>query len=119
MQNTKILAAVFLTAANLPAAAQPAPAQPPRTTICLNVKDIVEASSKDGLIMTFRMKDGTIYNNHLRQRCDSLRDGGFVWTTEGSQQVCEDVQQLRTLTTREMCRLGRFDPPIKKAASAK
>jgi hypothetical protein len=119
MQRTKILAAAFLAAAILPAVAQPAPAQPKRTAICLNVRDIVQASSKDGLTMTFRMKDGTVYNNHLRQRCDSLRDGGFVWTTEGSQQVCEDVQQLRTLTVNELCRLGRFDPPVKKTASAK
>jgi hypothetical protein len=118
MRTTKLLTAIFLAVATLPAAAQPAPIQPKRTAICLNVRDIVDASSRDGLIMTFKMRDGTTYNNHLRQRCDSLRDGGFVWTTEGSQQICEDVQQLRTLTIGEMCRLGRFDPPVKKTASA-
>ncbi len=117
MQNTKTLVTLFLAAAALPAAAQPAPAQPPRTAICLNVKDIQEASSKDGRIMTFKMKDGTVYTNHLRQTCDSLRENGFVWATEGSQQVCEDVQQLRTITVGELCRLGRFDPPAKKTAS--
>ncbi len=120
MRTMKILTAIFLAAGALPGAAQPAPAQPPRTAICLNVRDIVDASSKDGLIMTFHMRDGTVYNNHLRQPCNSnLRDGGFAWTTEGSQQICEDVQQLRTLTERELCRLGRFDPPIKKTASAR
>ncbi len=119
MRTMKILSAICLSAAILPAAAQPAPVQPPRTQICLNVKDIVEASSKDGLILTFKMKDGTVYTNHLRQRCESLEDNGFVWATEGSQQICEDIQQLRTLTARELCRLGRFDPPGGKTAAAR
>ena len=119
MQSMKLLTLFLLTAQALPAVSQPAPAQPKRTAICLNVRDIVDASSKDGLIMTFKMRDGTTYNNHLRQRCDSLRFGGFVWTVEGSQQICEDVQQLRTLTEGELCRLGRFDAPVRKAAVAR
>jgi len=114
-----ILAAMFLAATILPAAAQPAATQPSRTGICLNVKDIQDASSKDGKILTFKMKDGKVYSNHLRQTCDSLRYGGFVWATEGSQQVCEDTQQLRTLTVGELCRLGRFDPPVKQTAAAR
>lgn len=119
IRTIKILTVLFLAVALLPAAAQPLPPQPKRTAICLNVRDIVDASSKDGLIITFKMKDGTVYNNHLHQRCDSLMDNGFAWSTEGSQQVCEDVQQLRTLTIGEMCRLGHFDPPVKKTALAR
>jgi hypothetical protein len=101
-----------------PAIAQPAPPQPPRhTPICLNVKDIQDTISKDGKILKFTMKDGTVYNNHLRQTCDSLRFGGFAWTVPSTQEVCEDVQTLRAFTTGEICRLGRFDPPIKKTAA--
>jgi len=118
MQTTKILAASFLVAAALPAAAQPAPAQPPRTAICLNVRDIQDSSSKDGKILTFKMRDGTIYNNHLRQSCNSLIFGGFAWTVPSTQEVCEDVQTLKAFTTGEICRLGRSDPPIKKTAAA-
>lgn len=121
MHTMKILTAAVLTATFLPVAAQAAsgPGQPARTGICLNVRDIEEASSKDGKIMTFKMKDGRVYKNHLRQSCDSLRDGGFVWATEGSQQVCEDVQQLRTLTVGELCRLGRFDAPGRKTTAVR
>ncbi len=120
MQIMKILAAAFLGVAALPAAAQPAPSQPPpHTMICLNIRDIQDTTSKDGKIMTFKMKDGTIYNNHLRQTCSSLTFGGFAWTINSSQEVCEDVQTFRTLSVGEMCRLGRFDPPIKKATAAK
>jgi hypothetical protein len=115
----KILAATFLAAAVLPAAAQPAPSQPARHNICLNVKDIQDTTSKDGKILMFKMRDGTVYNNHLRQACDSLRFGGFVWTVNSTQEVCEDVQTLRTFTTGEICRLGRFDPPIPKPAAAR
>jgi hypothetical protein len=119
MRTMKILAAGLLAAVVLPAAAQPAPSQPARHNICLNVRDIQDTSSKDGKIMTFKMRDGTVYNNHLRQTCDSLRFGGFAWTVNSTQEVCEDVQTLRTLTTGEICRLGRFDPPIPKPAATR
>jgi hypothetical protein len=119
MPATKALAIAFLVAAIGPTVAQPAPAQPPRrTAICLNVKDIQNTVSKDGKVLTFTMRDGTVYNNHLRQSCDSLVFGGFVWTIPSTQEVCEDVQTLRAITTGEICRLGRFDPPIKKASAA-
>ena len=118
MHMMKILAAAFLAAAVLPAAAQPTPAQPPKhAMVCLDIKNIQEASSKDGKIMMFQMKDGTIYNNHLRSTCDSLTFGGFAWTINSSQEVCEDVPTLRTLTVGEICRLGRFDAPIKRTAA--
>lgn len=120
MQALKILVAGMLVAAVLPAAAQPAPSQPPRhTNICLNVRDIQDTTSKDGKVLVFKMKDSTIYNNHLRQSCDSLRFGGFAWAVNSSEEVCEDVQTLRTLTIGEICRLGRFDAPIRKTAAAK
>jgi len=86
--------------------------------VCLNIRNIEDTSSKDGKILTFKMKDGTIYNNHLRQSCNSLIHGGFNWVINSSQEVCEDVQTLQTLTVGELCRLGKFDPPIKQTAAA-
>ena len=117
MRSTGIFAILSLMAATLPAAAQPAPPQPaPHTMVCLRIQDIQSTTSKDGKILTFRMRDGTIYNNHLRQTCDDLRFGGFAWSVNASEQVCENVQTLRTLTTGQMCRLGLFDPPVRPAA---
>ncbi|MBV9549464.1 MAG: hypothetical protein JO256_07305 [Alphaproteobacteria bacterium] len=118
MKPATVLAVAFLAAA-LPAAAQPAPVQPSRTAVCLNVRDIQDASSKDGKILSFKMRDGTIYNNHLRQSCDSLIFGGFAWTVPSTQEVCEDVQTLRAITTGEVCRLGRFDAPVRRTAAAR
>ena len=119
MQIMKIFAIAIMVPVVLPAVAQPAPSQPSQhARICLNVRDIQDTSSKDGKILTFKMKDGTIYNNHLRQTCNSLTFGGFAWTVNSTQEVCEDVQTLRTLTIGEICRLGRFDPPTRKTATA-
>ena len=114
MQAKKFLTAAFLAGTILPVAAQPAKPES-RAPICLRVRDIRETNSTDGKIMIFRMKDGTIYANHLRQSCDSLRFGGFVWTLNQTEEVCEDVQTLRALVTGEVCRLGKFDPPTHTA----
>jgi len=119
MRTTKILAAAFLAMAALPAAAQPASGdKPAHKMVCLKISDIQDTTSKDGKIMVFKMKDGTIYNNHLRQSCNSLIYGGFNWTIDSSGEVCEDMQTLRTLTVGEICRLGKFDGPIKQTAAA-
>jgi len=119
MRTMHILAAAFLASALLPAAAQPAPAdKPAHKMVCLNIRDIQDTTSKDGRILTFKMKDGTIYNNHLHQSCNSLVYGGFNWTIDSSHEVCEDIQTLRTLTVGEICRLGKFDAPIKRTAAA-
>jgi hypothetical protein len=79
--------------------------------LCLDVRKIDNTESKDGKILTFHMHDGTVLQNHLKQQCDGLIFGGFVWGVEGSDnQVCEDTQTLRTLQTNELCVLGKFDP---------
>jgi hypothetical protein len=112
-------AKIFLTAALLLGTVLPVAAQSAKPEshgpLCLRVRDIKEANSRDGKIMTFQMKDGTVYANHLQQSCDSLRFGGFVWTVNQTEEVCEGVQTLRALTTGEICRLGKFDPPTKTA----
>lgn len=118
MRTMNVLAAAFLTVAVLPAAAQPASGdKPAHKMVCLKVRDIQDTTSKDGKIMTFKMKDGTIYNNHLRESCNSLVYGGFNWRIDSSQEVCEDIQTLQTLTVGEICRLGKFDAPIKRTAA--
>lgn len=115
MQAMKYLTAALLVGSILPATAQPAkPAA--HGPLCLKVREIREANSKDGKIMTFLMRDGTIYANHLQQSCESLRFGGFAWTVNQTEEVCEGVQTLRAFTTGEVCRLGKFDPPAKTAA---
>jgi len=79
--------------------------------LCLDVRKIDKAESKDGKILIFHMHDGSVLQNHLQQQCDGLIFGGFVWGVESSDnKVCEDSQTLRPFQTSEVCALGKFDP---------
>jgi hypothetical protein len=80
-------------------------------TICLKTRDIAGASSDDGKIMKFTMRNGQTYTNHLRGSCPDLKFNGFVWSVPGVGQVCENTQSLHVLNSGETCVLGKFDAP--------
>lgn len=113
MNITHILstaATVAAVLAVLPVAAQQAA---PR---CIDVKNIQNTISKDGgKTLTFTLRDGTTLVNHLQQPCDGLEYEGFVWATAPNGEVCETSQTLRVRTTGQVCRLGKFDAPVKTA----
>jgi len=96
-----IVATLLLVAA----AAPPASATP----LCLRTRDIVSTDSKDGKLMTFKMRDGRVLVNHLQGVCTDLRFNGFVWTIRGPEEVCERQQSLRVLQSGQICTLGKFD----------
>jgi hypothetical protein len=76
---------------------------------CVQVRDIDSATSKDGKLMTFRMKDGRVLVNHLQGVCSDLRYEGFVWTVRGTEDICENQQSLKVLRSGQICLLGKFD----------
>jgi hypothetical protein len=81
--------------------------------VCLDVRKIDSSVSKDGKILAFKMHDGTVLRNHLKQRCDGLIYSGFTWMVKGGDnRVCEDTQTLKVLLTGEICVLGKFDAPV-------
>jgi hypothetical protein len=84
---------------------------------CVQVRDIVGTNSKDGKLMTFRMRDGSVLVNHLQGICSTLRFEGFVWNVPGDGAVCERQQSLRVLRSGQMCILGKFDLVKDKPAS--
>ena len=98
-----IIATLLLVAAA--AAASPASAAP----TCVRTRDIVSTDSKDGRLMTFKMRDGRVLVNHLQGICTDLRFNGFVWTIRGPEEVCERQQSLRVLQSGQVCTLGKFD----------
>jgi len=98
-----IIATLLLVAAA--AAASPASAAP----LCVQTRDIVSTDSKDGKLMTFKMRDGRVLVNHLQGICTDLRFNGFVWTIRGPEEVCERQQSLRVLQSGQVCTLGKFD----------
>src|SRR5271170_1152069 len=89
-------------------------ASPASARVCLNTRDIVGSTSKDGKILDFTMRDGTLYRNHLQGVCSDLRFEGFEWVIHGPEEVCENMQSLRVLRSGQVCVLGKFDPPVPK-----
>jgi hypothetical protein len=77
--------------------------------ICLQTRDIVSTDSKDGKLMTFKMRDGRILVNHLQGICSDLRFEGFAWTIRGPEEVCEYQQSLKVINSGQTCTLGKFD----------
>ena len=68
-----IIATLTATLALTIAAASPAAAK-----MCVQSRDILGTNSKDGKLMTFRMRDGRILVNHLQGVCSDLKFEGFV-----------------------------------------
>ena len=102
------LALAGLVSAALPAAA---------ANKCINIRDIDSSQSKDGRIMVFKMKDGTVLVNHLQGFCPDLKYTGFAWQMPSSDtNACERQSTFRVLQSGQVCTLGAFDPPTGKNA---
>jgi hypothetical protein len=87
-------------------------AAPAHANTCLDIREMVSSTSKDGKIMVFKMRDGTTWVNHLRGSCPDLRFMGFAWTLHsGDTKVCENAQTLQVLQSPQICVLGKFDAP--------
>jgi hypothetical protein len=99
-----IIATLIATLALTIAAASPAAA-----AMCVQSRDILSTNSKDGKLMTFKMRDGRVLVNHLQGVCSDLRFEGFVWVLRGTEDVCENQQSLKVLRSGQTCLLGKFD----------
>ena len=95
---------VFVTLVLLAAVSTPALAN-----MCVRSRDVQSTDSKDGKLLTFKMKDGRVLVNHLQGVCSDLRFEGFEWVLRGSEDICENQQSLRVLRSGQTCLLGKFD----------
>ena len=85
-------------------------ASPAAANICVRSREIQSTDSKDGKLMTFKMKDGSVLVNHLQGICSDLRFEGFTWVLRsGDENICENQQTLRVLRSGQICILGKFD----------
>jgi len=101
----------LLLAATLPASAD---------KMCVRARDIDSTTSKDGKLMTFRMKDGRVLVNHLQGVCSDLRYEGFTWILRGGDEsICENQISLKVNRSGQTCLLGKFDVIKDKGASDK
>ena len=86
-----------------------ATAAPATAKMCVQSRDILGTNSKDGKLLTFKMRDGRVLVNHLQGICSDLKFEGFVWVLHGSEDVCENEQSLKVLRSGQTCLLGKFD----------
>jgi hypothetical protein len=96
---------IIATIALIAAAATPASA----AHMCVQARDIASTDSRDGKLMTFKMRDGRVLVNHLQGVCSDLRYEGFVWNVPGTEDICENQQSLHVLRSGQTCVLGKFD----------
>ena len=86
-----------------------AAASPAAAKMCVQSRDILGTNSKDGKLMTFRMRDGSVLVNHLQGICSDLKFEGFVWVLRGNNDICENEQSLKVIRSGQTCLLGKFD----------
>ena len=84
-------------------------ASPASANMCVRPRDILSTDSRDGKLMTFKMKDGRILVNHLQGVCSDLRYEGFAWSVPSTEDICEYQQSLKVLRSGQHCVLGKFD----------
>ncbi len=77
--------------------------------MCVQSRDILSTDSKDGKLMTFKMRDGSVLVNHLQGICSDLKFEGFVWVLRGNDDICENEQSLKVIRSGQTCLLGKFD----------
>jgi hypothetical protein len=75
--------------------------------ICLRPNLIDRTKVVDAKTIDFRMRDGTVYRNVLRNSCPGLLFNGFVYVVRANE-VCDNLQSIRVLQTHEICLLGAF-----------
>jgi hypothetical protein len=92
-------------------------ASPAAAKICVQSRDILSTDSKDGKLMTFKMRDGSVLVNHLQGICSDLKFEGFTWVLRGNDDICENQQSLRVIRSGQTCLLGKFDVVKAKPAA--
>ena len=74
---------------------------------CLYTYQIDRTKVIDAKTIDFRMRDGTVYRNVLQHSCTTLPFYGFVYVVHVDQ-ICDNLQSIRVLTSNEPCLLGAF-----------
>jgi len=86
--------------------------------MCIDSREIVSNTSKDGKTMVFKMRDGRTLVNHLHGSCPDLKFQGIVWQLHsGDTKICENEQSFQVLQSMQTCTLGKFDPADRQAMS--
>jgi len=76
-------------------------------SVCINPFYIQDSHVVDAKTILFKMKDGTVWRNDLRNSCSGLLFHGFTYRLNYDE-LCDYGQSIRVLTTDQVCTLGNF-----------
>lgn len=110
---------ISLSAAALAFVATAASAQPASVSssgnVCLKTIQIDRTTTPDAHTVIFFMKDGKAWKNTLRSDCVGLTFNGFIYEPTPPDQICGNLQTIRSIQTKSVCQLGPFTPYDKNA----
>ena len=109
------IAAAALALMTGAASAQPASVSS-SGNVCLKTYQIERTTTPNSHTIIFYMKDGKAWQNTLRSDCVGLTFNGFIYEPTPPDQICGNLQTIRSIQTKSVCQLGPFTPYDKNAA---
>jgi hypothetical protein len=77
--------------------------------VCLDTTRIQDTHVQDPRTIDFRMRDGTVWRNTLRNSCPDLMFHGFSYVIRGGvNEICDNMQTIRVVQSGQVCVLGSF-----------
>jgi hypothetical protein len=86
----------------------PAEAQQTQHNVCLNATSVEGTTVVDDSHILYRMKDGKVWENTLRQTCPNLKFYRAFTEVVETGQICANAQEITVLQSRNPCWLGDF-----------
>jgi hypothetical protein len=91
-----------------------AQAQPARTVasknVCLRTIDIRDTKVIDSRTILFEMNNGHAWRNSLATDCPGLKFNGFTYAVTPNDEICGNLQSIRSNQSHAVCLLGPFTP---------
>jgi hypothetical protein len=99
----------FAGAALVLAVSAPAevPTPPAQSSLCISARNIQRTEVQDDRTIIFHMRDGSVFQNRLRQICPMLKTSPYTQVLH-SDQVCANQQFIHVTQTGDTCALGDF-----------
>jgi hypothetical protein len=77
--------------------------------VCLDTYLIDHTSVLNARTIVFHLKDGSAWQNNLKNACPALRFWGFVYSDRsGLNEICDNQSAVHVINSGETCLLGAF-----------
>lgn len=121
-QGEQVMKPVYIAVVAAGLMAGAAQAQPARTVVsgnvCLRTIDIRETKIVDSRTILFNMNSGKVWRNTLATDCPGLKFNGFSYSVMPNDEICGNLQSIRSNQSHAVCLLGPFTPEDTKSGAA-